>query len=114
MSAEEHPAKAEMEEFAKALAKASDEQLQSCAATLQKKAGDHVYLDTVGVAAAFATMTRMVDGTGHSANLMATTMAKHVTNSVVQVKRSLRRRWLLVLLGGILAGVAAKKLAAQM
>ncbi|OLP83774.1 Ankyrin-2 [Symbiodinium microadriaticum] len=111
MSAEEHPAKAEMEEFAKvncqALAKASDEQLQSCAATLQKKAGDHVYLDTVGVAAAFATMTRMVDGTGHSANLMATTMAKHVTNSVVQVKRSLRRRWLLVLLGGILAGSAS-------
>eukprot|EP00439_Symbiodinium_sp_Y106_P012186 s5500_g1.t2 len=109
MSAEEHPAKAEMEEFAKALAKASDEQLQSCAATLQKKAGDHVYLDTVGVAAAFATMTRMVDGTGHSANLTATKMAKHVTNSVVQVRRSLRRRWLLVLLGGVLAGVAAKK-----
>ena len=75
----------------------------------------------------------MVDGNGHSSAVMG--KAKHVINSVdaasvdfigmlfwadfresvllgmeqVQVKRSLRRPWLLVLLGTVLAGAVARK-----
>mmetsp|Transcript_62722 Transcript_62722/g.117320 ORF Transcript_62722/g.117320 Transcript_62722/m.117320 type:complete len:111 (-) Transcript_62722:100-432(-) len=109
MSTEEHPAKAEMEEFTKAVAGArSAEQIQRLATALQEKGGNHVYLDTVGVASAFAVMTRVVDGTGHAASYLGA--AKHMTNSVVQAKRALRKPWVLLLLIVALMGMAVKRL----